>query len=123
MGRGADWSTRCRIFCAVTPHSNRVSSNPSLCCRETEFCGQRQRRRNSPLNPKHPLQRQEACTQPANTRSFANSQEISVSGGLRGGPERTQTACQARSPIEPVSMPATKLQVLPIWHWKPTFRQ
>src|SRR5271166_1650731 len=31
------------------------------------------------------------------------SQEISTTGGLPGGPERTRTACQARSPVEPVS--------------------
>jgi hypothetical protein len=33
------------------PYSNRISSNRSLCFRETEFCAQRQRRRNIERNP------------------------------------------------------------------------
>jgi len=38
------------------------------------------------------------------SRYFRDAGEISVCSGMRGGDERTQTACQARSRIEPVSM-------------------
>ena len=41
--------------------------------------------------------------EPANSGLFGSYQEISASARVRGGPERTRTACQARSYIEPVS--------------------
>jgi hypothetical protein len=40
---------------------------------------------------------------PAKSGLFARLQEISAKVGLRGGPERTRTACQPRSHIELVS--------------------
>ena len=43
-----------RPFCSIITHSNRVSSNRSLRCRETEFLGQRQSGRNG----KSPLERE-----------------------------------------------------------------
>jgi hypothetical protein len=45
----------------------------------------------------------EPAKMPANCGLFVRDQETPVRIGLRGGPERTQTACQARSRIEPVS--------------------
>ena len=38
---------------------------------------------------------------PANCGLLGSLREISRLGRMRGGPERTRTACQARSPIEP----------------------
>jgi hypothetical protein len=40
---------------------------------------------------------------PAKSGPFAHFQEISPGSRLRGGTERTRTACQACSPVEPVS--------------------
>ena len=48
-----------RTSCSVITQSNRVSSNQSLCCRETEFCRQRQWRRNGSGRPRRPLQRRD----------------------------------------------------------------
>jgi hypothetical protein len=47
---------------------------------------------------------------PANSGLVSENQEISVSGRMRGGAERTRTPCQARSSIEPVSVNASMLQ-------------
>jgi hypothetical protein len=52
-------SINCSDFCSIITQSNRVSSNQSLCCRETEFCRQRQRRRNGSGKPRRPLQRRD----------------------------------------------------------------
>jgi hypothetical protein len=57
------------------------------------------------LTPSGPssLQRLEAdLFTPAKSRVFGERQEISFSAGVRGGAERTQTTCQACSPIERV---------------------
>jgi hypothetical protein len=43
-----------RASCSIAAHSNRVSSNQSLCFRETEFREQRQSLRNVPGSPKRP---------------------------------------------------------------------
>src|ERR1700738_2690911 len=99
-----------RTCCSVITQSNRVSSNQSLCCRETEFCRQRQRRRNGSGGPRRPLQRHDRATNPANSALLAQGWEISVSEKVRGGAERTRTPCQARSSIEPVSVTAPMLQ-------------
>src|ERR1700686_4170888 len=48
-----------RTSCSVITQSNRVSSNKSLCCRETKFCRQRQWRRNGSGRPRRPLQRRD----------------------------------------------------------------
>jgi hypothetical protein len=40
---------------------------------------------------------------PANGGHFASFQELSETRRMRGGAGRTRTACQARSPVEPVS--------------------
>ena len=83
---------------SIITHSNRVSSNQSLCCRETEFCRQRQRRRNGSGRPKRPLQRHDQRPAiPPIRRYLPRAGKISVSEKVRGGAERTQTACQARS--------------------------
>jgi hypothetical protein len=42
----ANYHNRQRFAVGEGLHSNRVSSNRRLCFRETEFCAQRQRRRN-----------------------------------------------------------------------------
>ena len=53
------------------------------------------------------------------------NREISDRAGMRGGPERTRTACQARSPIEPVSesyVPSSQeleLNLVVIRRWGP----
>jgi hypothetical protein len=36
------------LLTSIDLHSNRISSNRSLCFRETDFCAQRRRRRNIP---------------------------------------------------------------------------
>jgi hypothetical protein len=51
-------STKYSAFQLKITHSNRVSSNQSLRCRETEFSGQRQRRRNGFEGSRTLLQRQ-----------------------------------------------------------------
>jgi hypothetical protein len=51
----------------------------------------------APCNSLGGLQRQNACRIAASSGLFALNQEISVCAGLRGGPERTRTACQPRS--------------------------
>src|SRR6476620_3861982 len=57
-------------------HSNRVSTNQSLRCRETEFSGQRQRGRNGHEGSRTPVQRQNLASQPrqfgANRRERGN---------------------------------------------------
>jgi hypothetical protein len=80
------------------------------------FPGQRQRPRNGPCNSMGRLQRQNACRIAASSGLFALNREISICAGLRGGPERTRTACQPRSRyrtyIRPRSKPASCLQSL-----------
>jgi hypothetical protein len=56
--------------------------NQSLCCRETEFCPQRQRRRNGSGRPRRPLQRQDARKQP---RQFGASRPAGVSASVPPG--------------------------------------
>jgi hypothetical protein len=52
---------------SLTTRSNRVSSNQSLRCRETEFLGQRQSGRNGCEGSTTPLQRQNLSKQPAHS--------------------------------------------------------
>ena len=69
-------STSWWVFLLTISHSNRVSSNQSLRCRETEFSGQRQRGRNGFEGSRTPLQRQNLAKQPrqfgANRREPGN---------------------------------------------------
>src|ERR1700737_5630745 len=58
-GRMVPPTSIARTCCSVITQANRVSSNQSLCCRETEFCRQRQRRRNGSGKPRRPLQRRD----------------------------------------------------------------
>jgi hypothetical protein len=46
----------------------------------------------------------EPAKMPANCGLFLRDRETVFRIGLRGGLERTRTACQARSPFEPVSV-------------------
>jgi hypothetical protein len=62
----------------ISTTSNRVSSNQSLRCRETEFLGQRQRGRNSLEGSRMPLQRQNLAKQ---ARQFGAS--LGELGNLR----------------------------------------
>src|SRR5262249_22220391 len=45
----------------------------------------------------------EPAKMPANCGLFVRDRETAFRIGLRGGPERTRTACQARSRVEPGS--------------------
>jgi hypothetical protein len=49
----------------------------------------------------HPVR--EPAETPAKCALFVRDQETPVRIGMRGGAGRTRTACQARSPVEPVS--------------------
>jgi len=63
---------------ALNTHSNRVSSNQSLRCRETEFLGQRQTARKGP-ELKAWRSGDETCSRNrANSGLFAGNREISV---------------------------------------------
>ena len=81
----AEWRDgRARAFVSnmpsITP-SNRVSSNQSLRCRETEFLGQRQSGRNGCEGSRTPLQRQNLAKQPAHSgRIAATAQQGRASG-------------------------------------------
>ena len=52
-------NSKCSAFQLLITHSNRVSSNQSLRCRDTKFSGQRQRGRNGFEGSRTPLQRQD----------------------------------------------------------------
>jgi len=52
-------NSKCSAFQLLITHSNRVSSNQSLRCRETKFSGQRQRGRNGFEGSRTLLQRQD----------------------------------------------------------------
>ena len=87
--------------------SNRVSSNQSLCFRETELCAQRRMRRNTSEGQTTSLQRPRPSrtTQPIRGL-FGENREISVRPRVRGGPGRIQTSNQ------PVMRAATTVSVI-----------
>ena len=63
---------------------------------------------------------------PANCGLLGSLREISRLGRVRGGPERTRTACQARSHIEPVSetsQTARLIRLEPVSSWTIESRQ
>ena len=74
-----------------------VSSNRSLRCGETEFSARRQRGRADLGDSRTPVQRQNHARQLRQFGLIAGFREISVRTRMRGGAERTRTACQARS--------------------------
>jgi hypothetical protein len=82
----ANYHNRQRFAVGEGLHSNRVSSNRRLCFRETEFCAQRQRRRNIRRSSQGLAGRDEAnaTTRPI-ARELPDSGEISSKVGMRGG--------------------------------------
>ncbi len=92
------------VFLCIEP----VSANSSLRFRETGFLGPEIKVQILAPQSQQPLCRDRArAARAAKSGPLASGREISLSGGLRGGDERTPTACQARSLIEPVSVTKT----------------
>jgi hypothetical protein len=56
-------NTKFSAFRSSSAAFEPVSASRGLCCRETEFCGQRQRRRNGRCNPVGRSQRPSTSTQ------------------------------------------------------------
>ena len=75
----------------LNTHSNQVSSNQSLRCRETEFLGQRQTARKTPELKARRSGDKTYSRNPANSGLIAESREISGRPKMRGGPGRTRT--------------------------------
>jgi hypothetical protein len=73
----------------LSENARRVSSNPSLRCRETEFLGQRQTARKGAGAQGVAIGRQNLLADPADSGLIAGFGEISVRTRMRGGPGRT----------------------------------
>src|SRR6516165_1635968 len=86
----------CSPFGLIVMHSNRVSSNPGLHCRETEFLGQRQSGRNGCEGSRTPLQRQNLAKQPPPIRGY--------SAGTGKSPLEGECVVADAVAIEPVSL-------------------
>ena len=90
-------------------------SRTGLCLPQSPFPGNAISRPENEA-PKHPAEANSPLAETKYSRQtpptgglFAARGEISGSARVRGGPERTRTACQARSHIEPVSETSEEL--------------
>jgi hypothetical protein len=87
-----------RLSIPLTQHSNRVSTNTNLCPRETRFCAAETKAPERALEVQLTVCRDKMRARiPASSGLFTSNREISVCLRLRGGAERTRTACQPRS--------------------------
>jgi hypothetical protein len=79
----------------IAAHSNRVSGDCGLRCRETGFPGQRKMRPIRRPNTDQRSQRPSGRTRSPPIRGLCkHSQEFSATAGLRGGPGRTRNSNQ-----------------------------
>src|SRR5262245_18297312 len=77
----------------IAAHSNRVSADCGLRCRETGFPGRRKMRRHVARPTDQRSQRPSGCTRRPPIRGLCNQlREYSANGELRGGPGRTRTS-------------------------------
>src|SRR5262245_43693853 len=79
---------------AVTHHSNQVSADTGLCCRETEFFGQRQTRQNVPRATDRRSHRPHGRTKTPPIAGLCNRlREFFANGELCGSMERCPMHC------------------------------
>src|SRR6516164_10792155 len=84
-----------RAFGPIAAHSNRVSADCGLRCREMGFPGQRKIRQYVARTTDLRSQRPSGRTRTPPVRGLSQPlQEISASAGMRGGPGRTRTSNQ-----------------------------
>ena len=85
-----------RASSAIAPHSNRVSADCGLRCRETGFRGRRKKRQYVTRTTDQRSQRPSGRTRTPPIRGLSRPlQEISANGELRGGAGRIRTSNQA----------------------------